>query len=873
MFDFLAHLSETPASWIDKAYLEEPANLFSKFTWFFKVRFYSLVLNVAQVLSATASLLMALFYMVRVLFTSDETQSKRLESLRYYASLFSKNLFGFAASVLTLFMLNLFLPQNYSLLFLPERKVKGISNGGKDIKDENVEIKQPSSKEELAKIIKEANEKGYKVMPLGGGRSQGLQFIPAQNGEKRIVIDMSEFDSIEIDSVSKTATVGAGCIWSHIQDKANEHKLALCSAQASLSIFTVGGSIGIDAHGWDIKNGMVSKTIESMTIVTPTGEINEITPDSDDFKYINGGLGLMGIVVAAKIRLTDNIKVKRTTCDVKPQAFHDYFQQLRADGKTELSLARLELGANPLSNIFMENYESIEDKKTYKAENFKMEALQGNRLDRILIAFLRTFSWVRSYYWKSDRAEFRKEEVVMTRNEAMYFGIRSLYNHSESQAEWLQEYFIPCEYIGSFLKELGDLLKKHDVPLINATIRYVPQKDAAMSYAPTGDRYAVVICFNQKLHAKAIRETSKWQRQAHAITSKYGGSVYLAYQNNLSFEDFKASYPNYQDAIAYKKQVDPKNVLASGFYDKYFDEITREEPTRSVMQSTDARESFKGFLNHVLYRIKPEEIYPLLDDILTYCDTQEEIYKELCKRLPEVSPNFLVDIWRALTSLKAIKHDLGRQAVELLELQGVKKIEGVLEIGSPARYIEDYRKGGIEVQGTIYANDDKETLMSKFPKKAYHQFLALDFNKEPNYGAIQDSTLELVTCYAGLHHFNSQNLTTFIKEMKRVLKPGGKFLLVDHDISKDVVNHQAHLAHLIFNAVNGVSLRDELAEVRDFHPITYWQNEMTKNGFQLGEHPNKEMIRDKDPTRNRMLCFFKEEENQENSMQGQSATI
>jgi SAM-dependent methyltransferase len=262
-----------------------------------------------------------------------------------------------------------------------------------------------------------------------------------------------------------------------------------------------------------------------------------------------------------------------------------------------------------------------------------------------------------------------------------------------------------------------------------------------------------------------------------------------------------------------------------------------------------------------------------LDDILNYCDTQEEIYKELIKRLPEVSPNFCVDIWRALTSLKAIKHDLGNQAVKLLKLQGVKKIDGVLEIGSPARYVEDYRKGGIEISGTIYANDDKESFISKFPKKAYHHFIPLDFNQKPNYGMIQENTLELVTCYAGLHHFSKENLMTFIKEMKRILKPGGKFLLVDHDITNDLVNHQAHLAHLIFNAVNAVNLQDELSEVRVFKSMPDWIDEMTKNGFQLGQHPDKELIRDNDPTRNRMLCFFKEIENQQNPMQGQSLSM
>ena len=49
---------------------------------------------------------------------------------------------------------------------------------------------------------------------------------------------------------------------------------------------------------------------------------------------------------------------------------------------------------------------------------------------------------------------------------------------------------------------------------------------------------------------------------------------------------------------------------------------------------------------------------------------------------------------------------------------------------------------------------------------------------------------------------------TFINEMKRVLKPGGLSLLKEHNITYDLVNHQAYLAHLILSAVNGVNLKD-----------------------------------------------------------------
>jgi len=48
---------------------------------------------------------------------------------------------------------------------------------------------------------------------------------------------------------------------------------------------------------------------------------------------------------------------------------------------------------------------------------------------------------------------------------------------------------------------------------------------------------------------------------------------------------------------------------------------------------------------------------------------------------------------------------------------------------------------------------------------------------------------------------------------------GGIYLLVGHDINSNLVNHQVHLANLIFNASNRVSHKDELPKVRVFKKI------------------------------------------------------
>jgi len=95
-----------------------------------------------------------------------------------------------------------------------------------------------------------------------------------------------------------------------------------------------------------------------------------------------------------------------------------------------------------------------------------------------------------------------------------------------------------------------------------------------------------------------------------------------------------------------------------------------------------------------------------------------------------------------------------------------------------------------------------------------------------------------------------------LNEVRRILRLKGHFILVDHDVYNDDVNSMAHMAHFVFNAVNGVSLEDELAEVRDFKPMSEWIQLLKKHDLHdTSGVINVSMIRDGDPTKNQMVVF------------------
>jgi SAM-dependent methyltransferase len=87
----------------------------------------------------------------------------------------------------------------------------------------------------------------------------------------------------------------------------------------------------------------------------------------------------------------------------------------------------------------------------------------------------------------------------------------------------------------------------------------------------------------------------------------------------------------------------------------------------------------------------------------------------------------------------------------------------------------------------------------------------------------QDATFDVVACRIAAHHFS--DVPRFCRESYRVLKPGGRFLLVDNVVPED-----AELDRFI-NAID--KLRDP-SHVRSWR-VSEWERFLTGSGFAVSE--------------------------------------
>jgi len=393
----LGRFSTFPANMMDRAFLEGPKSNLGKLWIGLKVRFiYTFLFVPMLVVDMVVSLTITLAYTLGILFRSDDVKDYCTKQQTKYSDLFSKSFLALIASPIGLF-------EPEAALFFVEATPELAA--GKYYRDKGVTVEQPETQEALIELMKNPKYTNKKICVLGAGRSQGKQFLPGDKNDA-LVIDMSKFNSIVVNPDTKTARVGAGVIWKDVQRKANDQKLALKVMQAS-NIFSVGGSIGCNIHGWDYHTGTLSNAIESIDVLRADGVMEvDVTPDELLFKHVVGGFGMYGIVVSATLKLADNECLKRTSVLKDPKDYAGYFnEELKGNKNARLHLYRLNLDSKHLLKTgFTETY-VVDETQPGRVEtpNFHVERERGQRFERFFVRLGKRYESFRSWYWVSFR--------------------------------------------------------------------------------------------------------------------------------------------------------------------------------------------------------------------------------------------------------------------------------------------------------------------------------------------------------------------------------------------------------------------------------------------------------------------------------------
>jgi SAM-dependent methyltransferase len=115
--------------------------------------------------------------------------------------------------------------------------------------------------------------------------------------------------------------------------------------------------------------------------------------------------------------------------------------------------------------------------------------------------------------------------------------------------------------------------------------------------------------------------------------------------------------------------------------------------------------------------------------------------------------------------------------------------------------------------------------------------------------------VDLVSCYIGLHHMTPQTLEPFMASIARVLRPGGLFILRDHDVRTPDMFRFVSLIHTVFNAGTGADWQQNRDELRYFVSVDQWVQRLATVGL---IDQGLRQVQAHDPSDNVLMAFRRE---------------
>ncbi len=434
-----------------------------------------------------------------------------------------------------------------------------------------------TNEQDVKNALQFAKTNNLKVTTAGQRHSMGGQsFI--QNG---LVLDMRNFNQIKVDKQHMAVNVQTGVTWAKVQELLDKEGLSV-KAMQSINIFTVGGTLSVNAHGVAHDPGQVAPTVKSMRIMTADGKIvtASATQNRELFSHALGGYGLFGVILDVDLDVVPNEVYKWKTTYIDYKDFTDFYKKnIERNNNLGLMYARISVSpASYLTQTAVHTFEKTEWSKPIP----ELKTAGLTWFSRLVINFSKTGSFGKWVRWVLETKAESRIHTCVTRNEAMspnevcdvsrnqeMYDSMGYLKNKLADTDILQEYFIPEEKMSDFIDQLRTTVRKNGANLLNVTIRIV-HKDTitALPYAKD-DRFAFVLYFNQKFNDKESKILQKTTTDLIDAATSLGGAYYLPYQLYYSPEQLRKAYPEVDAFFATKKKYDPLALFSNKWYEKY----------------------------------------------------------------------------------------------------------------------------------------------------------------------------------------------------------------------------------------------------------------------------------------------------------------
>ena len=422
------------------------------------------------------------------------------------------------------------------------------------------DVRHPQDLDELAAALGEAGPRG--VIARGLGRSYG---DPAQNAGG-LVVDTTALSGIHhLDLERGIVTADAGTSLDALMRWLVPLGWFVPVTPGTRQV-TVGGAIASDIHGKNHhKVGSWMNAVRSMTLVTPAGGRQTVTPTSDPdlFWATAGGMGLTGIVLDATFQL-HRIETSLISVDTDRTRDLDEVLALMEEGDatydysvawidvcaTGSSLGRSILGRGQFAPLDQLSARQARDPLAFRSTTLATTPPMPNVINPLTIK-----AFNEAWYRKAPK---RKRDQLQ--------GITAFFHPLDLVSSWNRTYgsggviqhqcLVPLDAVDD-LRWIVQELAEHRCPSFLSVLKRFGRGNAGpLSFPIEGWTLTVDIPTATPGLAEVL------DRLDERVVS-VGGRIYLAKDSRRRPELLGAMYPRLDDWLAVRHRVDPDQRLMS----------------------------------------------------------------------------------------------------------------------------------------------------------------------------------------------------------------------------------------------------------------------------------------------------------------------
>ncbi len=202
------------------------------------------------------------------------------------------------------------------------------SDIGKSVRGSPVAVVFPENGEDVARVLKAANEHNIPITVRGGGTTVGGETV----AKGSILIDTKKMCRfLEIDTTEKLVNIEAGMTWIELYDFLREYNSTFKVAPSSATC-TIGGTIsvgGFDNHSF--KHGASADQVREFEVILPNGDIKVCNSkkNSEIFSNVLYGNGMIGVITKVKMEITELNRISHDSWFAykdRKTALQDYFR-------------------------------------------------------------------------------------------------------------------------------------------------------------------------------------------------------------------------------------------------------------------------------------------------------------------------------------------------------------------------------------------------------------------------------------------------------------------------------------------------------------------------------------------------------------------